>query len=106
MTGSEPISSNQAYTRREPKRSHSGPIIMRTTTVMATDAIIVFPTWALVRIFTDQRHQRRNTKPAEETQKEGEPGHVKGPHLRGCQAEQIDFRGFVFDFHIRRARSP
>ena len=41
---------SHVYAFREPILSHNGPIKIRTNTVIATEAMIVLPIWALVNI--------------------------------------------------------
>ena len=50
MTGSEPRIRSHVYAFRDPILSQRGPIKSRTSTVIATEAIIVFPISAFVNI--------------------------------------------------------
>ena len=50
MTGNDPRINNPVYAFREPILSQRGPIKTRTSTVIATEAIIVLPTSAFVNI--------------------------------------------------------
>ena len=85
MTGSEPRFNSHVYAFRDPIRSHSGPIKIRTITVIATEAIIVLPTCAFVSIRSSRTIAISGAMPnhPKKARKNGEPCGMEGAHLNG-----------------------
>src|SRR5215469_7033338 len=53
-----------------------------------------------MQFLTDHGHERRESEPAEEAEKEREPTHVEGPHGSAPTIEQANGSGFVSKVHF------
>ena len=102
ITGRTEHQQERVAESRGPMRSQSQPMIRRARIVIATEAMIVLPICALVRLelLAHDRHQRRDAEPREEAEEEGEPRHVERPHRAGPQAEQVDAGCLVTYVHL------